>query len=395
MPDLPNNQIRRRLAIAGVLLIFVGLGAVVHQLYTIQLENGDFYQTKALAQQLRTTSVSANRGTVYDRNGNILAVSGDVWTVLFSPADITDAQAELLADGVSDILGVKREDVIEGAKDKTKYYRVIKKSVDKQTADKVLAFADEHDIKGVYLEESSKRTYPYGSVASNVLGFVNTENKGAYGLEAYYNNTLSGTPGRVVTAKNAWGTDMLFRYQEVYNPQDGNSVVTTLDATIQQIMERHMRTAVIEHGVKKKAAGIFMDIRTGEVLAMVTMPDFDPNKPNELADREAREAVEALKPQPLPENPTEEQQTAYDAVFKEYDKALAQAQFDQWNNKCISVPYEPGSVFKIVTLSAGLETGAVNLNSKFYCPGYHIVNGVRKKCWKLTGHGSQDLALAT
>ena len=394
MSKLPNNQIRMRLAVAGVLLTLVGFGMVVRQLYKIQLVEGDFYQKKAMAQQLRTTSISANRGSIYDRNGNILAVSDTVWTVLFSPADITDKEAELLADGMSEILGVERQFVIDKAKNKKNFYQVVKRKVDKETADKVLEFADKNQIKGVSLEEDSKRSYPYNSLASSILGFVNTENTGAYGMEAYYNTTLSGTPGRRVSAKNAWGTDMPFRYENTYDPQDGNSIVTTLDATVQQIIERHLRTAVLEHGVKKRAASVFMDITTGEVLGMVTMPDFDPNNPNEIADPKKKAEVDALKPEPLPEGASEEQKAAYAEADKAYNQALLQAQFEQWNNKCITEPYEPGSVFKIVTLSAGLETGAVGMNSHFYCPGYHMVGSVRKSCWKTAGHGAQDLAAA-
>ncbi|MEG0754658.1 MAG: penicillin-binding transpeptidase domain-containing protein, partial [Angelakisella sp.] len=295
---------------------------------------------------------------------------------------------------MSDILGVDRDFIIEKAKNKQNYYQVVKRRVDKETADKVLRFAADNNIIGVTLEEDSKRSYPYGSLASSVLGFVNTENKGAYGLEAYYNTTLSGTPGRKVSAKNAWGTDMPFRYEDMYSPQDGNSVVLTLDATVQQIMERHLRTAVIEHGVKSRVAGIFMDVKTGAVLGMVTMPDFDPNVPNDIADKATREAVELLKPAPIAKDASEETKAQYDAAISAYNKALLQAQFEQWNNKCISEPYEPGSVFKTVTLSAGLETGAVNLNSTFFCPGYHMVGSVRKSCWKTQGHGSQNLTKA-
>lgn len=394
MSKLPNNQIRRRLAVAGALLTALGFGMVVRQLYIIQLVDGDFYQKKALAQQLRTTAIAADRGAIYDRSGNILAVSQTVWTVFISPADITDAQAPLLAEGLGRILDVKPEKILEGAKDKTNYYYSIKRKVDKKTADEVLQFAADNKIKGVHLEEDTKRSYPYGSLASSMLGFVNTENKGAYGLEAYYNTTLSGTPGRKVSAKNAWGTDMPFRYEDMYNPQDGNSMVLTIDATVQQIMERHLRTALVEHGVKNRICGIFMDIKTGEVLAMVTMPDFDPNVPNEVADKATREALELLKPAPISESASEPDKEAYKVANEAYNKALLQAQFEQWNNKAISEPYEPGSVFKTVTLSAGLETGAVNLNSHFYCPGYHMVGKVRKSCWKTAGHGAQDLSAA-
>ncbi|MCI9508331.1 MAG: PASTA domain-containing protein [Angelakisella sp.] len=372
---LPDSSSRRRLLVVCLCIILVGFGMVIANLYKIQLKEGDFYQQRAIAQQLRTTPITANRGTIYDRNGKTLAVSATVWTVLFSPHDITDEQAVVLADGMSEILGVDREFVIEKAKNKKNYYQIVKKKVEKETADKVIAFAAEHEINGVSLQEDSKRYYPYGSLGSSVLGFVNEENQGAYGLESYYNNTLSGTPGKVVAAKNAWGTDMPFSYQEMYEAEDGQSLVLTMDETIQHMLDKHLETAVVEHKVRNRAAGIIMDVKTGEVLGMTTKPDFDPNAAYEIDDPIAKAAVEALR-----------------GNDEEYQKALNEARFQQWNNKAISEPYEPGSVFKIITLSAGLETGAVVPSDHFHCPGFYMVGSVRKGCWKTAGHGDQDLA---
>ena len=270
MSNLPETSARRRLLIVGVCLVGLGFGIVIYSLFKIQIKEGDYYQQRAIAQQLRTTPITANRGAIYDRNGNTLAMSATVWTVLFSPHDITDEQAEVLAQGMSDILGVDPDFIIEKAKNKKSYYQI--------------AFAAEHDINGVSLQEDSKRYYPYGSLASSVLGFVNDENQGAYGIESYYNNILSGTPGKVVAAKNAWGTDMPFSYQEMYEAQDGQSLVLTIDETIQHILDKHLETAVVEHQVRNRAAGIIMDVKTGEILAMTTKPDFDPNEAYEIAD---------------------------------------------------------------------------------------------------------------
>ena len=377
MSNLPETSARRRLLIVGACLVGLGFGIVIYNLFKIQIKEGDYYQQRAIAQQLRTTPITANRGAIYDRNGNTLAMSATVWTVLFSPHDITDEQAEVLAQGMSDILGVDPDFIIEKAKNKKNYYQIVKKKVDKETADKVIAFAAEHDINGVSLQEDSKRYYPYGSLASSALGFVNDENQGAYGIESYYNNILSGTPGKVVAAKNAWGTDMPFSYQEMYEAQDGQSLVLTIDETIQHILDKHLETAVVEHQVRNRAAGIIMDVKTGEILAMTTKPDFDPNEAYEIADPAAKAEVEALQ-----------------GNDEEYQEALNAARFLQWNNKCISEPYEPGSVFKIVTLSTALETGAVSPSDHFYCPGYYMVGNVRKGCWKAGGHGDQDLAAA-
>ena len=377
MSNLPDSSSRRRLLIVCLCIVALGFGMVVYNLYKVQITQGDFYQQRAIAQQLRTTPITANRGTIYDRNGNTLAVSATVWTVLFSPHDIDDAEAEILADGMSEILGVDREFVIEKAKNKKNYYQIVKKKVEKETADKVIAFAAEHKIAGVSLQKDSKRYYPYGSLGSSVLGFVNEENQGVYGIESYYNTTLSGTPGKVVAAKNAWGTDMPFSYQEMYDAKDGHSLVLTLDETIQHMLDKHLETAVVEHKVRNRAAGIIMNVKSGEILGMTTKPDFDPNEAYEIADPAAKAAVEALR-----------------GDDEAYQQALNAARFAQWNNKCISEPYEPGSVFKIVTLSTGLETGAVVPSNHFHCPGFYMVGNVRKGCWKTAGHGDQDLAAA-
>ncbi|MEA5012363.1 MAG: penicillin-binding transpeptidase domain-containing protein [Angelakisella sp.] len=379
MSKLPANSLRNRLLAAALLLTVVGFGTVIRSLYIVQIEKGDFYQQKAISQQLRTTTITANRGTIYDANMKKLAVSATVWTVVFSPADITDEQAEVLADGLADILGVDREMIIEKAKNKKNYHQIVKKKVEKETADKVLAFASQNKIGGVYLVEDSKRYYPYGTLASTVLGFVNDENQGSYGLEAYYNNTLSGTPGKMVSAKNAQGTDMPLEYTDMYDAQDGNSIVLTIDETVQHMVDKHVRTAVIEHGVKNRAAAIVMDVRTGEILAMTTMPDFDPNEPLVIANTATREAVNSM------DRSTEEASQAY-------RKALEEAQFLQWNNKCISEPYEPGSVFKVFTVATALETGATDMNHTYNDPGYYVVGGVKKHCWKAGGHGHQTLA---
>ncbi len=385
---------KQRLTVCAVILTFIAFGIVIVQLYNIQFVKGDEYQKQALGQQLYSTQITASRGSILDRNGNMLAVSQPVWNVLLSPYDLNTVDKEdeeqakqdaidnandinIVAQGLSEILDVDPQNIWDAAQNEKNHYYVVKRDVDKETTDKVLAFASENDIDAISLEESSERVYPYGSLASSILGFVDFDNNGAYGMESYYNTILSGTPGMIVQAQNARGADMPLRYQDEYQPQDGYTVITTIDATIQQIVEKHLRTAVVEHGVKNRASAIYMDITTGEILAMVTMPDFDPNTPSYISDDIARAVVDEL------------------AGEEGYTEAREQAWYNQWNNKAISEPYEPGSVFKIITLAAGLETGVVTPESTFECPGYHIVGGVRKNCWKTVGHGHQDLAEAT
>ena len=253
------------------------------------------------------------------------------------------------------------------------YYERVKSKVEKDVADQITQFCVDNKITCINLEEDTRRYYPYGHLASTVLGFTGSENKGAYGLEAYYDKYLSGTPGRVVAAKNAWGSDLPYRYQQLYDAQDGCSIVLTIDEVVQHFLEKHLETAVTEHNVQNRAAGIVMNVKTGEILAMATKPDFDPNEPLVIADPKTAAALEELK------------KTATD---EEYAKALQEAQFVQWNNKAVQEPYEPGSVFKIITAAGALESGAVHGGDVFNCPGYHIVAGRKVHCWKNGGHGT-------
>ncbi len=378
MAKKPGNTMRIRMLFMVIMMTVVCFGVLIWRLFQIQVVDAELYQQRALAQQMRTTTIRANRGKIYDRNGKELARSGTVWTVYLSPADITGEELPKIADGLSEILGVDRQLIMDRGANKKSYYQIIKQRIEKEEADRVLAFISEHKIKGVNLEEDTKRYYPYGDFAAQLLGFTGSENQGAYGLEAYYDSVLSGTPGRVVSVKNAKGTDLNFRYQEMYEAQDGNSLVLTIDEVIQHYLEKHLETAVIEHGIKNRAVGIVMDVTNGEILAMATVPDFAPNQPLVLGDPTAQSGLDRLEPD-----------------SEEYKAFLGQAQFDQWRNKAISDPYEPGSVYKVITISTGLETKAVNLNSNFFCPGYHIVSGVRIGCWRYApGHGSQNLTEA-
>ena len=204
MASVPNKKMRGRAVFIAAILTLLGFGLVIFQLYRVQLVEGEAYKQEAMSRQLRATTISANRGAIYSSDGQVLAASATSWRVVFSPADITAEEAELLADGMSEILGTDRAFILERAQNKKSFYQVIKTRVDKESADAAYQFALDNKIDGVTLLPDSTRYYPYGTMASTVLGFVNADNEGAYGLEAYYNSTLSGTPGKIVTAKNAW-----------------------------------------------------------------------------------------------------------------------------------------------------------------------------------------------
>ena len=377
MASLPNKKMRIRAVIVAVLLTALGFGAVIYNLYKVQIVKGEEYEQKAMSQQLRATTISANRGTIYSSDMQVLAASATSWRVIFSPGDITDEQAETLSYGMSEILGVDREFILEKASNKKSFYQVIKNKVDKETADAAYQFALEHDINGVTLLPDSTRYYPYGTLASTVLGFVNADNEGAYGLEAYYNTTLSGTPGRVVSAKNAWGHDMPYTYQDITSAEDGNSLVLTIDSNIQSIIEKHLATALTEHEVQNRACVIVQDVNTGAILGMTTMPDYDPNSPQQIVSQISQEKL-----------------AAYPAGSEEYKEAFRLEQQIQWSNKCVNEAYEPGSVFKVITTSIGLETDSISLKSSFNCSGSYVAGGITKHCWKRVGHGTQSLAQA-
>ena len=363
-----------------MLMLGAAMAVLIVRLFYLQVVQADMWKEKASSQQMYSTSITATRGNIYDRNMKTLARSVTVWTVFISPAEMKEEQRELVASGLSEILDVDYDMVYEKSLKTWRYNETIKKKVDNDTADEVTAFIQENDIKGIYLTEESMRYYPYGNLASTVLGFTGSDGSGAYGLEAYYNKALSGTDGVIASVRNAKGTAMPFSEQQIYDAEDGQSLVLTIDETVQHYLEKHLENAVQEHEVQNRAVGIVMDVKTGEILAMSTKPDFDPNEPSAIYDTTTAEALA----EQLEEAGGDEEK------LDAYYEALGEAQLAQWRNKAISDPYEPGSVFKLITASAALETGTVTGSTPFYCPGYIEVAGNRIACWKAGGHGNLD-----
>ncbi|MCI9406135.1 MAG: PASTA domain-containing protein [Oscillospiraceae bacterium] len=365
---------KKRILALILVVSVLGSSIIIGRLFQLQVVQAEDLQKRAARQQMRVTSLSAQRGTIYDRNGEILAMSGTVWTVYLSPVDIdSEEERSLVAKGLAEILDVSEEFVLEKSHRNT-YYEIIKKKIERPLADEVTQFIADNKISCVGLEEDYKRYYPYGSLASTVLGFTGSENQGAYGIEAYYDSALSGTNGQIVSAKNAWGTDMPFKYEKMYEAQNGNDLVLTIDVNIQRFVDKHLEQAVIEHEVQNKACAIVMDVQTGEILAMSTKPDFDPNTPNVIYDKNVQAQLDEITDK------------------KQKEEALLEAQYAQWRNKAISDPYEPGSVFKIITSSAVLEEKVIGLNNTFTCTGEYESGGIKYHCWKLAGHGTQDFA---
>ena len=363
-----------------MLMLGAAMAVLIVRLFYLQVVQADMWKEKASSQQMYSTSITATRGNIYDRNMKTLARSVTVWTVFISPAEMKEEQRELVASGLSEILDVDYDMVYEKSLKTWRYNETIKRRVDNDTADEVTAFIQENDIRGIYLTEESMRYYPYGNLASTVLGFTGSDGSGAYGLEAYYNKALSGTDGVIASVRNAKGTAMPFSEQQIYDAEDGQSLVLTIDETVQHYLEKHLENAVQEHEVQNRAVGIVMDVKTGEILAMATKPDFDPNEPSAIYDTATAEALA----EQLEEAGGDEEK------LDAYYEALGEAQLAQWRNKAISDPYEPGSVFKLITASAALETGTVTESTPFYCPGYIEVAGNRIACWKAGGHGNLD-----
>lgn len=370
----PSLKMKNRLMNLVASLAVILFVAVIIRIAYLTIFQHEYYRTIASGQQLDDMTINANRGTIYDRNMKVLAQSATVWTVFISPLDIaTDAEREKIASGLSDILDVPKKDILKKMAIKNRYQE-IKKKVEKPEVDKISKFKEENGITSIYTIKDTKRYYPYGNFASTVIGFTGADNQGLYGIEAYYDEYLKGTPGRIVSAVNANGTDMPFNYEKYYDPKDGNGLVLTIDESIQHFVEKTLEQVVVEQKVKNRTCSIVMDVNTGAVLAMATKPDFDLNQPFEITDSSVKKAINKLN-------------------GKKRAVALANAREAQWKNKAITELYEPGSVFKVVTGSSALEEKVVSPSSTFHCSGaYSFHNGASPiHCWKRSGHGTLDL----
>ena len=377
----PNSMMLRRTLFLLVVCGIVAFLVLAAKLYQVMVVQHDYYENLAISQQVRETEIAASRGTIYDTNGKILAKSASVDTIFISPAEITKYQEDpvLIARSLSEILDVDYNKILEMTSDTKSWYKVVARKVESDVSDQVRAFKEENNIVGVKIEADSKRYYPYGSLAAHIIGFVGTDNTGLAGIENRYDDALSGSTGRVVRATDRNGTDMLFvDYEDYYDASNGEDVTLTIDATIQYYLEKHLQQAVEDYDVQNGAAAIAMDPKTGALLGMASLGNFDLNDYQAVSE-EAQEEIDAA------END------------EEAAKLLSAAQQLQWRNKALSDTYEPGSTFKIITLAMALEEGVVDENATFYCGGSTNVLGRTDplKCWKTDGsHGSQTLTQA-
>ena len=370
----PNQRLRQRTAVLIILILVVGFGATLLRLSFLTLVQGSELQEKAVGQQLSDTVLTAKRGSIYDAKGTTLAESASVWQVVLAPINFDDdKQREAAARGLSEILGLDYENVLEKTQQKN-YYTVVKRKIEVEQRDKVIelmkTLAKDYDCGNVIqLLDDYKRYYPKDTLASAVIGFTGADEQGLEGVEYKYDKYLSGTPGRIITAKNARGTNMPFQYEQNVESENGNNIYLTIDETIQSICEKYVAQAVIDNNVMNRAGCICMDVNTAAILAMVTSDGYNLNDPYQLPSSE----VDRIK-----QLPKEEQD-------KEESKALAA----MWRNKCVADTYMPGSVFKMCTASMALEEGKIKDNSSFTCGGYMRVEDYDIGCSVTSGHGTQ------
>lgn len=379
-----NENVRRANRIiqtrSFVLMILMGVVMFVllfFRLFDLQITRHEELQGKAVNQQTRRTVVTANRGTIYDAGGNILAISSSAETIILSPLEIDNAvndtenpvswTKESLAAGLAEILG-KDASAIRKRMDNVKsQYEVIQLRADEDTAAKVRSYVDENKIAGVHLVADTKRYYPYGSLAAQVIGFVGDENTGLYGLEAYYEKELEGQSGLVISSKDQAENDMLYTYEQYFAAKNGSDLTLTLDTTIQYYLEKGIESMVDKFSAANGASGIVMDAKTGGILAMASYPNYDLNDFLTVSDQTLQERIERR------------------------ESTVADMQLLQWRNKALNDTYEPGSTFKILTLSAALEEGVVDKTTTVNCGGSVNISGYTIHCSNKNGHGLQTL----
>ena len=383
-PNRKDESIRRANRVIQtrtfVLMLIMGIGMFIvlfFKLYSLQITRHEELQSKAVSQQTRSSVVNADRGTIYDASGNILAISSTAETIFLSPKEINDAlndeknpvtwTKETLAGALADILDVSEEGILKKMARTNSMYEVLKYRVEEDVANEVRQYINEHKVKGVFLTTDAKRYYPYSDLASHVIGFVGTDYTGLYGLEAEYDKELQGKSGLVVTAKDNKQNDMLFEYSQYFDPEDGDELQVTLEATVQYYLQKGMEDMCDAFSPANGATGIVMDVRNGGILAMASYPNYDLNDFSTVTDQTLLERIER----------------------GELEKA--DAQLIQWRNKALNDTYEPGSTFKILTLAAALEEGLIDKNTTVNCSGAVTISGQTIHCSSKAGHGLQNL----
>ena len=445
-----NQVIRGRTMLIMLLLGVASFTVLFWKLYDLQINRHDELKAEAVSQQTDSMVISASRGTIYDKNGEIMAISYSTETVLLDPGgvqDFVESQEQKIQDaaeeaaekgapytapevldqayiarGLSRILDVEEETILEHLENTANRYWEVKKKVDQDVADEVRRFingeiddegnqlttVDEDGntvlistggrptrLQGISLTPDTKRLYPFGSLAGNVIGFVNANNMGAYGLEASYDDVLSGSTGLTITPTNVNGTPLLFSGgEQMFDAENGSSLVLTLDTNVQYALEKGLESMLDKYDAANGGTGIVMDVNTGGIVAMASYPNYDPGDFSAIYTEELQAELDAALAEIQQNRSTYETEEAYNQALAD---ARATVQFKQWRNKCYQDTYEPGSTFKPITLATALEEGVVNMNTTFTCTGSIHVEGWGKaiNCSKRAGHGTQTLKVAT
>ena len=385
-----NTGQHRRICLVMLLLGGLAFVPVFWRLYDLMVKNYDRYAALALRNQTRTTTVAAQRGEIYDRNMNILATSVHVENVYLDPHELKQSKADLeeISRALGEILEKDPQWILQQAQDIKKRYKQVGTRVETETAAKIRDYINSRDISGIHLEPSTRRTYPFGSLAAQVIGFTNAGGDGSEGVEAGYNAYLTGKAGRVITTKGNNEMDMPFSYENYVSSRKGDSLILTLDTTVQMCLEKQLQTAVDRYAVQNGAFGLVMNAKTGEILAMATLGSYDPNRYLEIADEQTALRLEQLRDTYQSQIEGSE---AYESGKKAYSEALDAARLKQWRNRVLSDGYEPGSTFKVLTMAAALDCGAIDLNTSFHCTGSQQIPGRAQllHCWRSAGHGAE------
>lgn len=376
-----NTIIKTRKRIIIIFAAFMLFSAIlVSNLIKLQVISHSYYKDKVNDQITTTSKKRAERGNIYDSNMNVLATTNTVWRVFISTRDIKKAEkeeniayGEKIAYGLSNILDISSASLIEKIKNTNVLDVTVKKEIDSNEREAVGKFISENRLERlVFLEAQSSRYYPNETLLAHVLGFTGSDNQGLYGLEYYYDDYLSGTDGYYLYSKDANGNALDTEYSTYIEAKDGASLVTTIDSYLQKLLENQLEAAVKNHSVKNRATGIVMDVKSGAILAMATSSPFNPNDPYTLDADSLKKLYDS----------------GYEIGSDEYSSYKKELMEIMWSNKAVSGTYEPGSTFKIITVSSALDTGAATENDRFTCIGYHNVGGYRIRCHKTTGHGS-------
>lgn len=364
----------KRILIMAVVIIFL-MTTTVARVFYLTIVRGEELSEKAETQQLKDTEITAMRGTIYDSNGNVLAQSASVWNVFIDPLNIKDKQRDLIVDEFANLFGYDADEKKEFY-DKTNHqnhYELVEKKVENNIKEKLSKFVSKNELGGcIGTEQTTKRYYPYGTLASSVIGFTGADDQGLSGIESYYDEQLTGTNGRIITAKDAKSNNIANDYETSIAATDGDSIVLTINQTIQYYLEKGLRETMNEYQAKG-AYGIVMNCNTGAVLAMSSLPDYDCNEPYKLTYSKDKKAIKKLSDK---------------TAKQEAESAAVQ---NQWRNFTVSDTYVPGSVFKTFVASAALEENVVNLNTTYNCTGSIQVDKYKMKCHYHPGHGTQTL----